>query len=365
MRQFLLAAAVSLALAPSAHADIKVGFAAPLTGPVASVGEHLRRGAEQAVADINARGGVLGEKLTLVVADDAGVPAQAVAVANWLVRDGVRMVVGHLQTGTTIPASQVYADEGVVVITPTATSPDVTAGGLETVFRTCGRDDQQGAVAGAWLAERYRGRKVAIVHDQTTYGKGIADAVKAAMNAGGLQEAVYTALTSGERDFSALVTRLKAAEVEAVFFGGIYSDAGLLVRQARGAGLAAQFLSGDTLASDEFWAIAGDTGEGLMMTYSADVKNSAAAADLVARFRAAGYDPASYALYSYAALQVWAQAAEKAGTADGLKVAAALRGAEYPTVIGPLAYDARGDRTRADYVLYRWSNGRFAPAGAS
>ncbi|HYC02219.1 MAG TPA: branched-chain amino acid ABC transporter substrate-binding protein [Azospirillaceae bacterium] len=358
----LPALALLAALLPSlAHAETRVGFAAPLSGPVAAVGEHLRRGAEQAVADINAAGGVLGEKLALTVADDAGVANQAVAVANRLVTGGAVMVVGHLQTGTTIPASRVYAEEGVVVITPTASSPEVTAGGLDTVFRTCGRDDQQGEVAGAWLARQYKGRKVALVHDQTTYGKGLADAVKAAMNRQGLTEALYGSLTSGERDFTALVTRLKAAEVDAVFFGGVYADAGLLVRQAREAGLAAQFVSGDTLATDEFWAIAGEAGEGLLMTYGADVLGGTAARDVVARFRAAGYDPAPYALYSYAALQVWAQAAEKAKSTDGPKVAAALRQGEYQTVLGPISYDSRGDRTKADYVMYRWSKGRFAP----
>lgn len=357
----LLAAGLLAGLAGPAAADIRIGFAAPLTGQLAAVGEQLRLGTDQAVADINAAGGVLGRPLVVSVADDGGVPAQAVAVANRLVTEGVVMVVGHLQSGTTIPASQVYGDEGVVVITPTATSPAVTEGGTDLVFRTCGRDDQQGDVAGAWLAANFAGKRVAVIHDQTTYGQGLADATVAAMAAKGLAPVFTGTLAVGERDFTALVTSLRAASVDAVYFGGLYTEAALLVRQSREAGLQAQFVSGDTLASEEFWTIAGPAGEGLVMTFSADARNAAAARPVLERFRARGVEPGAYTLYAYAAVQVWAQAAAKAGSAQGPKVAAALRDGEYATAIGPIAYDAKGDRTRTDYVMYRWSNGTFAP----
>lgn len=357
----LVAAMTALAVAAPARADIRIGIAAPLTGQLAAVGEQLRLGTEQAAADINARGGVQGQKLVVTVADDGGVPAQAVAVANRLVTEGVVMVVGHLQSGTTIPASQIYADEGVVVITPTATSPAVTEGKLDLVFRTCGRDDQQGGIAGAWLAKTYAGKRVGVIHDQTTYGKGLADATVAAMAAKGLKPAFTGTLAVGERDFTALVTSLKAASVDAVYFGGLYNEAALLVRQSREAGLQAQFVSGDALASDEFWAIAGPAGEGLVMTFSADARNAPAAQPVLQAFRARGIEPGAYILYAYAAVQVWAQAAEKAKSAQGPKVAAALRNGSYATAIGPIAYDAKGDRTSTDYVMYRWSKGKFAP----
>ncbi len=358
---FTLLATALLAIPPAARAEIRIGFAAPLTGQLAAVGEQLRIGTEQAVADINGAGGVLGQKIAVSVADDGGVPAQAVAVANRLVTEGVVMVVGHLQSGTTIPASQVYGDEGVLVITPTATSPAVTEGGNDLVFRTCGRDDQQGDVAGAWLAANFAGKRVAVIHDQTTYGKGLADATAAAMAARGLTPAFTGTLAVGERDFTALVTGLRAANVDAVYFGGLYNEAALLVRQSREAGLQAQFVSGDTLASEEFWSIAGPAGEGLVMTFSADARNAAAAKPVLERFRAGDVEPGAYILYAYAAVQVWAQAAEKAGSAQGPKVVDALRSGEFSTAIGPIAYDAKGDRTRTDYVMYRWSNGRFAP----
>ncbi|WP_114391595.1 branched-chain amino acid ABC transporter substrate-binding protein [Oleisolibacter albus] len=348
-------------LSTPALAEIRIGLAVPLSGQFAAVGDQLRRGTEQAVADLNAKGGVLGEKLVLVVADDGGVPTQAVSVANRLATDGVVLVVGHLQSGTTIPAAKVYEEEGIVVITPTATAPDVTEGGQEMVFRTCGRDDQQGAVAGPWLAGNFKGKRVAVINDQTTYGKGLADATTAAMKARDLTPVYEGTLTAGEKDFTALVTALKAAEVEAVYYGGYYPEAALLVRQARDQGLKAQFVSGDTLASGEFWSIAGDKGEGMAMTFSADARTLPAAQAALASLRANGPEPGAYTLYAYAAVQVWAGAAEKAGSSDGLKVAKALRQGQVPTAIGPLGFDAKGDRTSTDYVMYRWSKGSYAP----
>ncbi|QJE72727.1 branched-chain amino acid ABC transporter substrate-binding protein [Aerophototrophica crusticola] len=360
MRTLLAAAAMALAVS-SAHAEIVIGSAGPLTGPLAAVGEQLRRGTEQAAADLNAAGGVLGQKITVAVHDDAGVPTQAVAVANKLATQGARMVVGHLQSGTSIPASQVYGDEGIIMITPTATAPELTDSGSDLVFRTCGRDDQQGPIAAQWLVENFAGKRVALVQDQTTYGKGLADATKAAMNAKGLKEVLYTAITGGERDFSALVTRLKAENVDALYFGGYYADAGVFVRQMREAGVTAAFLSGDTLASNEFWTLAGKAGEGAMMTFSADARSQPAAQEVIARFRAKGQEPDAYTLYAYAAVQAWATAAEKAKSLDGPKVAKAMREGKYDTAIGALSFDKKGDRTDTDYVLYRWSDGKFAP----
>ena len=359
----VLAAALLLSAGPAA-AEIRIAMAGALTGPVAPVGEQVRKGAEAAVADLNASGGLLGQKLVLTVADDAGTASQAVAVANRLATEGVEMVVGHVQSSTLIPASQVYADEGIIAITPDATAPEVTEAGQGWVFRTCGRDDQQGEVAGAFLARTFAGRKVALVHDQTTYGKGMTDATRASMEKGGLKPAVYTELTVGEKDFSALVTRLKAAQVEAVYFGGFFNEAGLLVRQMREAGLKALFLSGDSLANDAFWAISGPTGEGAMMTFEADVRGSPAAAPIIARLRQrTGEEPGAFVLYAYAAVQVWAQAVQKAGTTNGEKVRAAMRDGAYPTVVGSISYDAKGDRRENNYTLYRWSAGKYAEAG--
>jgi branched-chain amino acid transport system substrate-binding protein len=358
--EFLLAtvALAALAIHSPAMADVKLGVAGPLTGPNASVGEQFRRGADAAVKALNAAGGVNGEQVTLVYGDDASDPRQGVAAANELVGQKIVAVIGHYNSSVSIPASTIYAEEGVLQITPGSTNPQLTEQGIKTVFRTCGRDDQQGDVAGKFLATAYKGRKVAILQDQTTYGKGLADATKARMNGLGLTEVMYEGITVGERDFSAVVSKMKAANVDAVFFGGLHNEAGLILRQMRDQGLKAQFLSDDGTVSQEFWGITGPAGEGSLVTFGPEMREQPQAKDAVAQFRAAGYEPEGYTLYSYAAVQAWAAAAKKAGSVDGTKVAAALHdGSAYDTVIGKLTFDAKGDPTGSNYVLYSWQNG--------
>ncbi|MGL4961812.1 MAG: branched-chain amino acid ABC transporter substrate-binding protein [Inquilinus sp.] len=354
------AALGALAVQAPAMAEVKLGLAAPLTGPNAATGEQYRRGAEAAVKALNAAGGVNGEQVTLVYGDDASDPRQGVAAANELVGEGVAAVIGHYNSSVSIPASTVYAEEGVLQITPGSTNPQLTEQGIKTVFRTCGRDDQQGDVAGKFLATAYKGRKVAILEDQTTYGKGVADATKARMNSLGLKEVMYEGITVGERDFSAVVSKMKAANVDAVFFGGLYNEGGLILRQMRDQGLEAQFLSPDGTVSQEFWGITGPSGEGALVTFGPEMRDQSQAKDAVAQFRAEGYEPEGYTLYTYAAVQVWAEAAQKAGSVDGAKVAAALHdGSAYDTVIGPLTFDAKGDPAGSSYVLYSWQDGKM------
>lgn len=346
--------------AGSARAEIVVGLAGPITGPNAVFGEQMRRGAEMAVKDINAKGGVLGQKLRMVTGDDASNPSQGVAVANKMATDKAALVVGHFNSSVSIPASKVYADEGILQISPASTNPQLTEQKLDTVFRTCGRDDQQGGVAADYLLKTHKASKVAIIHDQTTYGKGLADATKTLMNKGGLTEAMYDVVTVGDRDFSALVTKMRNAGIQVVYFGGLHTEGGLLVRQMAEGGLKAQFISGDGVVNQEFWNIAGNTAEGALVTFGAENRTNPAAAPVVKAFRDQGFEPEAYTLYTYAAVQAWAQAAEKAKSTDAAKVAKAMRDGTYPTVIGPLAFDAKGDRKETDYVFYRWSNGTYA-----
>ncbi len=172
-----VAATFALAAAP-AHAQIKIGVAGPITGSLASFGAQLKNGADQAVADINAKGGVLGQQLVLEVGDDACDPKQAVSVANKFAGDGIKFVAGHFCSSSSIPASKVYTDEGILQITPASTNPTFTEEGSWNTFRTCGRDDQQGKFAGPWIANEFKDAKIAILHDNSTYGKGIADLTK-------------------------------------------------------------------------------------------------------------------------------------------------------------------------------------------
>jgi branched-chain amino acid transport system substrate-binding protein len=342
--------------------DIVIAAAGPMTGSEATFGEQMRRGAEQAVADINAKGGVLGRKLVLEIGDDACDPKQAVAVANQLASKKVVFVAGHYCSSSSIPASEVYAESGILQISPASTNPTLTDRGdkFSNVFRVCGRDDQQGTVAGEFLAANYKGKNIAIIHDKSTYGKGLADETKKALNAKGVTEALYDSITKGDKDFGALVSKMKSAAIDAIYFGGYQTEAGLIVRQAREQGLQARLISGDALVSAEFWSITGKAGEGTLMTFSPDPRKYPSAKAVVDGFTAKGYDPEGYTLYSYAAVQVFAQAAAAAKSVKVDDLIKTMRATKFDTVIGQLGFDGKGDVVGPKYVFFEWKDGKYA-----
>jgi branched-chain amino acid transport system substrate-binding protein len=351
----VLTLALAAGLAGTAGAqEIVVGYAGPMTGQEATFGLQFKHGSEQAVADINAAGGVLGKKLRLEVGDDACDPKQARAVAEKLSSMKVPVVFGHFCSSSSIPASEAYAEGGVLQISPASTNPLYTERKLWNTFRVCGRDDQQGLVAGQYLAKAYKGKNIAILHDKTTYGKGLADETQKSLNKAGVKEKLYQAYTKGDKDFNALVSKMKAANIDVVYVGGYHTEAGLILRQMRDQGVKAQLVSGDALVSNEFWSITGAAGEGARMTFGPDPRKKASAAAVVKKFKDKGYDPEGYTLYTYAAIQIWAQAAEKAGTTDAKKVAETMRSGKWDTVLGPISFDAKGDITIIDYVFYAW-----------
>ncbi|HAE50352.1 MAG: branched chain amino acid ABC transporter substrate-binding protein [Tistrella sp.] len=356
----LLGAVATLALAGAAQAEIVISVAGPMTGQYAVIGTQMRNGAEMAVKDINAAGGVNGEQLRLVVGDDACDPKQAVSLANKLVSDGVVFVAGHWCSSSSIPASDIYNDEGIVQISPGSTNPQLTERGLSGVFRTCGRDDQQGEVAAAFINEHFKGKKVAILHDKTTYGQGLADETKKNLNKLGVQEAMYEAYTAGEKDYSALVTKMKNEGIELIYVGGYHTESALIQRQAKEAGLNAVLMSGDAMVTEEWWSITGPAGEGALMTFSPDPKLNQAAAPVVAKFQESGFDPEGYTLYTYGAVQAWAQAANAAKSVDFEAVNKNLHSMKFDTVLGNISFDAKGDVAAPGYVVYKWSNGKYA-----
>jgi branched-chain amino acid transport system substrate-binding protein len=368
MKRFVQTLAVMAALASAgglAHAqDVKIAVVGPITGSNAALGEQMKRGAEMAVKDINAKGGVLGKKLELIIADDACDPKQAVAAANDVVGKGVVFVAGHYCSSASIPASSVYNEAGVLQMTPASTNPaltdDAAKKGWNNVFRSCGRDDAQGAVAGKYLADHYKGKHVAIVHDKTAYGKGIADETMKAMNAAGLKQVMYEAITQGDKDFTALISKMKQANIDVIYFGGYQTEGGLIVRQARDQGLKAQFIGADALVTEEFWKITGPAGEGTLMTFPPDPRNVPAAKAVVDEFKAEAYNPEGYTLYTYAAIQAFAQAAEKAKSVKLDELSKALHSMTAQTVVGPLTWDNKGDVTNPKYVFYIWKNGTYA-----
>ena len=361
----LLAASAALALSAGvARADITIATVGPITGQYAIFGDQMKRGAEMAIKDLNAAGGVLGEKLVLKVGDDACDPKQAVAVANQMVNEGVVFVAGHFCSGSSIPASQVYNEEGVLQISPASTNPQLTEQGFDNVFRTCGRDDQQGQVAANYVVDNNIGSKIAVLHDKTAYGKGLADEFKKQLNARGVEEAMYEAITAGDKDFTALITKMKQAGIDLIYLGGYHTEAGLITRQAHEQGLNAQMMSGDALVTDEYWAITGDTGQGTLMTFSPDPRKNDVAQPVVAEFQAQGYDPEGYTLYTYAAIQAWAQAAEKAGSTDLDAVIEQLHNNQFDTVLGTISFDEKGDVQGSNYVVYKWDNGEYVEIGS-
>ena len=350
--------AAGLAYAGAAQAQIKFGVAGPITGPNAAFGAQLVNGVEQAVADINAAGGILGQKVELLKGDDVSDPKQGVSVANKFVGDGVKFVIGNFNSSVSIPSSDVYADNNILMITPASTNPALTDKGKWNVFRTCGRDDQQGAVAGKYLADNAKGKKVAVIHDKTTYGKGLADETKKAMNALGVKEVLYEGVNTGEKDFSALVAKIKSSGADFVYWGGLHTEGGLIVRQMRDQGVKAVMMSGDGITSDEFSSIGGPGVEGTLMTFPPNPMKRPEAAEVVKKFEAKNFKPEAYTLYSYAAAQIYKQAIEQAKTTDPKKVAEVMHsGKPFKTVIGDIAYDAKGDITRPDYVMYTWKKG--------
>ena len=370
MLRFLMSFACALALIGSAGValgkdTIKIGLAGPFSGFAASFGEQLKQGGKLAVKHINAKGGINGHKVELIVGDDACEPKQAVAVANKLtVKDKVAAVIGHFCSSSTMPASTIYAENGVLMITPASTNPKITTRGLKTVFRTCGRDDQQGAVAAKFIATRLKAKRVAIVHDKDTYGQGFADEVRLnlkKMRAKGLKEVMYEGLTRGEKDFSALVTKIKSKKADTVFFGGVHSEAGPLVRQMRQQGLKAHFVSGDGIVSDEMVVTAGGKKfvKGVYMTYSREPRNQPAGKKIVAEYRKMGFEPEGYTLYTYAAVQAVAAAMQatmsKGKRPNGMKMATWLKKNKVNTVLGPRSWDKNGDLTIVDYVVYKWT----------
>ncbi|MCG6951259.1 MAG: branched-chain amino acid ABC transporter substrate-binding protein [Betaproteobacteria bacterium] len=358
--KFKIAAAVVLTgFGSAAWADIIIATAGPMTGQYASFGEQMRRGAEMAVADLNAKGGVMGQKLVLKIGDDACDPKQAVAVANKFVSEKVVFVAGHFCSGSSIPASKVYTEEGILQISPASTNPKLTEEGGPNVFRTCGRDDQQGTVAGNYLADHFKGKKIAIIQDKTAYGKGLADETKKQLNKRGIKETMYEAYTAGEKDYSALVSKMKNAGIDVVYVGGYHTEAGLMIRQAREQGYNVQLVSGDALVTDEYWKITGKAGQGTLMTFSPDPRKNPAAAAVVQKFRAQKYEPEGYTLYTYGAIQAWAEAATKAKSTNWKKVADALHKNKFNTVLGKIGFDKKGDVTAPGYVFYVWKDGKY------
>ncbi len=334
--------------------DITIGLAGPMTGGESAFGRQMKNGAERAVADINSAGGVLGRPLKLEIGDDACDPKQARSVAEKFAGRRTPLVVGHYCSSSSIPASEAYEEGNVLEITPATTNPLFTERKMWNVVRMCGRDDQQGLVAADFLSKNFKNKNIAILNDKSTYGKGLADQTKAALNKRGIQEKLFESFNKGDKDFNAIVSRLKRDNIDLVYVGGYHQESALIVRQMRDQGLHTVLMGGDALNDREFASVTGPAGAGTLFTFGPDPRNKPTAKSIVETFKASGIDPEGYTLYTYAAMQVWAQAVAKVGTTDPKKVADAIKNSEWDTVLGKLAFDVKGDINAIDYVVYKF-----------
>jgi branched-chain amino acid transport system substrate-binding protein len=361
---FLLVAALLLIAGPAfsggaaeaAEATVAMAVAGPMSGPNRAFGEQLQRGAQQAVDDINARGGVLGRKIGLQIGDDQSNPAKAPEIAKAFAAGKVQFVVGHFNSGVSIPVSLAYRHAGILQISPASTNPALTDRGLWNVFRVIGRDDQQGPLWADYAQKHFAGKKIALVDDGTVYGTGLTAKAQKALRDAGVRPVFKTSIEPGQVDYAKLTTRLKASKADLLMFGGLFTEGGALLRNMRDAGLTATMIGSDGLASAEFPRIGGEAVDGTLMTFFPRAEESSTARDVVAEFK--DYKPDGYTLYAYASVQVYAQAIEKARSTDPKKVADVMHsGVLFHTVLGDVSFDRKGDRRQTSYVFYEWRKG--------
>jgi len=357
-------ARVILTAVPMAQAEIRIGIAGPRTGAPMVIGEQQQVGASAAVRDLNEKGGVLGQEVVTVSADDACDAEQATAAARQIVSAQVAFVVGHVCSAASIAAAPIYDEAGIIMISPASTNPEVTDAGHPNVFRVIGRDDVQGAVAAGFISERFKDKRVAIAHDGQAYGRGLAEFTREGLNQRGIDEVLFEQFVPDQPDYGPLVDQLVAARAEVLYSAGYQGDVGIIVRQAKKALPDLQVIGSDTLANSEFRYIAGDAAEGTYVTFGLDPRQKPEAASAAQSIREKdAYEPDGYTLYAYAAVQTWAQAVERAGTTERTAVIDALRAQTFDTVLGRIGFDAKGDVTgESAFVWYKWIGDDYVPA---
>lgn len=356
-----LAAALGLAAGmmstTAAYADtIKFAIAGPFTGALTQYGEMVKQGVDTAIEQINADGGVLGKKIEVILMDDACEPKQGPVVANRVVNDEIGYVIGHVCSGATIAATDIYNDEGVIMISPSATAPAVTDGkNYETIFRTIGRDDQQGPAAAKMIIEQIKPKKVAVLHDKQSYGQGIATAVKTDLEKGGIEVVLFEGVNAGDSDYSAVITKLKGTGADFVYYGGYHPEMGLLLRQGAEQNLGIPFMGPEGVGNPDINAIAGDAVEGMLVTLPADFTKDAANEALVKAFKDKGRDPGgAFQMTAYSATQALVAGLKGAGKDDPTEVAKYLHANEVETSIGTISWNEQGDLKEFKFDVFEW-----------
>lgn len=340
-----------------------IGHAGPLTGGIAHQGKDDENGVALAIAQANARALVIGGKAVtfrMLSEDDQGDPKIGTAVAQKLVDAKVAAVIGHLNSGVTIPASEIYSRAGIPVISGSATNPVLTERGLKGVFRTVGRDDQQGPAIAAYIAGELGARRVAIVDDKTSYGEGLATEVEKSLKGAKVVIVGRERTTDKETDFKAILTRIKQKNPDVVFHGGMDATGGLLLKQARELGLKAHFAFGDGACTDEMAQLAGPAGEGLACS-QAGLPAAAASREFRDAFNAK-YGPTKlYAPFYYDATNVVIEAMRRADSVDPVKFVPEIHKLTLAGATGRIEFDAKGDRKDAEMTIFRMQGGQIVP----
>ncbi len=337
---------------------IRIGVAGPMTGDQSVFGRDERRGAELAVQEWNRSGGVLGKKIEAVVEDDQHDPRQAVAVANRLVSDGVVGVIGHFNSNCSIPASAVYHRAGIPMISHGSTNPQLTEQGFNDVFRVCGRDDQQGKVAADFVCRDLKLSRIAIIQDRTTYGQGLADEFRSHLSS--TCRTVYDgSIIQGDKDFRAVLTDVKSKKPDLIYYGGVFPEAGLLVKQARQLGIHAVFMSGDGIMGPEFVNIAGSAADGVYATFGPDIGSVPAARPFIESYRKLYGEPGPYSIYAYVAMNILLDAIKGAQTTVPGKLVSYLHAHTFDTALGAIRFDSKGDVAHSPYVIWQVRDRHF------
>lgn len=356
------ALAVLLIACQSQQQDvIRIGAAGPMTGDQSKMGIDLRNAAELAITEWNERGGVLGKKIVMIAGDDQADPKQAVSIANKFVNQKVVAVVGHWNSNCSINASAYYHDAKIVMISPASTNPRLTLQGFRTVYRVCGTDDQQGGVAAEFVLKTLQPRRVAVIHDKTTYGQGLADYFKKAVE-NRAQIVYYDGIVSKDPDYKAVLTTMKDKKPDVYFFGGVYPEAGRLVRQAKEVGLTIPMITGDGVYDPTFINIAGKAAEGTYVTFGKDPAGLTTARSFNEKYRKVYGEPGPYSIYAYDAANIILTAIKATGSTDATTVAEYIAKNTFQGAFGEISFDKNGDVIKAPYVVWQVRNGKFIEA---
>ena len=352
MKKSLFALLLASAGLFAADDEITIALAGPVTGAVTQYGTMQKIGAVQAIEDLNAKGGMNGKKINYKIYDDGCEGKQAVTVANQIVNDGVKFVIGHLCSGGTLAAAPIYNEEGIVMITAASTSPELSQKGYETIFRTIGTDLQSAPASADYIA-KVKPKKIALIHDKQAYGQGLVEELQKLLKEKGVEVAILEGVTAGQTDFSALITKLKSAGVDFVYWGGYYPELGLIIRQGAEQGIKPTYMGADGIDNPDIFTIAGKEADGLLATVPrnfSSLPENKSILDAMSKKKEDGTGP--FVMPAYAATKVVIDAANLAKSNEPADVAKAIKGNSFDTPIGKISFQENGDLKDFQSVVY-------------